>query len=102
MTREDFDRIFKVIFDVEVPRPLVATRKQAETIRNRNFHGKDVDDPSQLTASSPRSNAHGFHTLVEGAGGPSPFSELRGFAPGEKLSAATSYLVLKGLGFYSK
>lgn len=103
MTREDFDRIFKAIFGVEVPPALVATRKQAEKVRDLNFHGKDVDDPSQLNGQrAALEYAEGFHTLVEAAGGPSPFGELRGFAPGEKLSEATSYLVLKGLGFYSK
>lgn len=103
MTRDDFDRIFKTIFGVEIPQSLIATRKQAEAIRDRNFHGKDVDDDRQLTGQlAALMYAEDFHKLVENSGGTSPFGELRGFAPGEKLSESTSYLVLKGLGFHGK
>lgn len=103
MSRDDFDRAFKEMFGQQLPKAALDNRKKAEAVRDRNIHGKPADN-AQQTQGQQAALAYlkAFHEHVTDHGGPSPFQDLRGFAPGEKLPVETSHLVLKGLGLVSR
>lgn len=103
MSRDDFDRVFKDLFGESLPKPALESRKKAEAVRDRNIHGKPTDDAKQTQGQQAAlAYVDALHAHIVKCGSPSPFQDLRGFAPGEKLPAETSHLVLRGLGLTAR
>lgn len=101
MKRKEFSQVFKAIFDCEIGDSLAKLLRDAEEVRDKNMHGKTVQEADQrLCQIRTLDYLEGFHDLVRSTGVASPFEDLRGFKGAtQPLEAKTSRLVLKGLGF---
>jgi hypothetical protein len=101
MKRKEFSQVFKAIFDHEIGEDLTKLLREAEEVRDKNMHGKTVQDADQRRCQvRVLDYLEGFHDLVRSTGVASPFDDLRGFkGAAQPLEANTSRLVLKGLGF---
>jgi len=105
MTRGEFRRLFKNVFGIAIPQALTQTLADAEQVRDRVVHGKKVSDADMRRAIVRLlAYAEGMNELVNANSGFKPFTnDLRGF-PGARrpLDSATTYWLMKGLGFESR
>ncbi len=101
ITREDFLKMFKIVFDRDLPTTTSNLLKNAEQVRDRVMHGKRTSDPEKREAIvKVIQYATEFNEAVYAAAQFRPFGNLRGFhGRGESLTKATTRWVLKGMGF---
>ncbi len=104
ITREDFRDLFSKIYGFPIDDTTSACIKDAEGIRDRLMHGRDLEESDKREAvSKALQYAERMNDLIERkkAHGLKPFSgDLRGFAGrGESLDKSTTRWILKGMGF---
>ena len=99
-TRGRLKELFKTVFGVAIPSDVDAHLKEAETIRNRAIHGKNVTDAqARACLMAAFEFLEGFNTAVEEAARFRPCGDGRGFkGRAESLSKETSRWVLRGMG----
>lgn len=101
MIRDGFLELYKNVFGHALSAATVAKIKDAEKIRDRVIHGKDVTAPELRQALvDVIEYAEALNIDVAAIGGFEPFGNLRGFkGRGEPLDKSTTRWLLKGLGF---
>lgn len=102
MTREGFLALFKNVYGKELPMGVRSKIKDAEKIRDRVLHGKEVKDSDMRKAiCDVLDYANAMNKFLEKEAGFQPFGgDLRGFkGRGEPLDAKTTKWILKGMGF---
>jgi hypothetical protein len=101
LTRDGFRVRYKTVFGQSPHKATVAKIKEAEKIRDRVIHGKDVDDATLLQALLDVIDyAEAFNMEVKKIGGFEPFGDLRGFkGRAEPLDKSTTRWLLKGMEF---
>jgi len=101
ITRKKFKEYFENIFGTPVDPSAHAHILACEKARDKAMHGKNPNDQEMRTAiSGILDYAPAFNIFVENLVGLKPFGSLQGFSGrAEKLSPATTVLVLRGLGF---
>lgn len=102
MTRDGFLKLFKNVYGKELPKPIRDKIKDAEKVRDRVLHGKEVKD-SEMRKSicAVLDYAHDMNTFLEIEAGFKPFGgDLRGFkGAGKPLDKKTTRWILKGMEF---
>lgn len=101
LTRDGFLQLFENVIGKPVPEPLIAQIRDAETIRDRVVHGKQVSAANMRNAIVDiLEYAADLNVFVSTQAGFMPFSDLRGFkGRAASLDPRTTRWLLKGLGF---
>lgn len=101
LTRDGFLDLYKNVFGHALSPATVAKIKDAEKIRDRVIHGKDVTDQDLRQALvDVIVYAEALNTDVHAMAGFKPFGDLRGFkGRAEPLDKSTTRWLLKGIGF---
>jgi len=101
LTRDSFLNMYKNVFGRALSAATVAKIKDAEKIRDRVIHGKDVSDRDLRKALVDVIDyAEALNIEVRQIGGFEPFGHLRGFKGRAKpLDESTTRWLLKGMGF---
>lgn len=106
LTRDLFSNLFKNIFNHNLPQKVIAPLNNAEQIRDRVVHGKNVSDKEIRTAIVDIIIfAELYNNFVLGVAGFKPFGSLQGFkGRGKKcaMDAHTTRWFMKGMGFHIK
>ncbi len=103
MTREGFKELYKSIFGKALKSTVSKKIEEAEKIRDRILHGKNVSEADKRKAVIDVFNyAEVFNAELYALTSFKPFGSLRGFKGRAKsLDKSTSRWVLKGVGFES-
>ena len=101
LTRNDFKLLFESLFGKPIKESAAAKIKAAESIRDKVMHGSEPTEANMRHAIvDVLDYVEEFNEHVFSLAGFYPFGDLRGFhGRGERLSPATTRLVLKGIGF---
>jgi len=101
LTRDNFQMLFQSLFGQPVRQSALQRIRAAEAIRDKVMHGSEPTPAMMRTAiSQVLDYARDYDDFVFSLGMFHPFGDLRGFhGRGERLSTATTRLVLKGIGF---
>ena len=101
LTRESFKERFEALFGQPLTESIAARIKDAETIRDKVMHGSEPTEPMMRQAIvDVLDYAREYNAFVRSIASFPPFGDLRGFhGRGDRLTPATTRLVLKGLGF---
>jgi hypothetical protein len=105
MTRKEFRKLFKNVFGEHVPAPLTALIQEAEDVRDKAVHGKNITDADHRKAIvRVLEYSENMNDLVQRLAQFKPFTtNLRGFAGrGDALDERTTSWLMKGLGFMAK
>ena len=99
-TRDEFQTMFANVFGRTIPNGLQRSLTQAQTVRDRALHGKDVPERDYRKAIvAIIEYATEFNDLCYSNAGFKPFGDLRGYkGAAQSLDASTSRWVLKGIG----
>ena len=105
MTRKEFSHLYKNVVGIQMPARAAKLLSDAEKIRDRVVHGKNVSERDQRTAIIYIVEyAEQINAELQEKANFSPFkADQRGYA-GRRVTLpdATSAWVMKGLGFSSK
>lgn len=102
MTRNEFRRLFKNVFGEELKASLRSLIEEAETVRDKVVHGKDVSAANKRAAVVRILDySEGMNEFVNELGKFKPFTnDLRGFAGRRAaLDKSTTQWLMRGLGF---
>jgi hypothetical protein len=105
MTRKEFRNLFKNVFGEHVPSALTTLIQEAEAVRDKVVHGKNVTDADHRKAIvRVLEYSEDMNDLVQRLAEFKPFTtDLRGFAGrGDALDERTTSWLMKGLGFIGK
>ncbi len=103
MTREGFLELYKNIFGSQLPKETTSLIKEAERIRDKVIHGKNVSDANIRRAiSDVLDYAESMNKELDKTAGFKPFGDLRGFkGRGTPLDKSTTKWLLSGIGLGS-
>ena len=102
LTRAGFKKFFENIFGKAIPAATAKLLEDAEEVRDKIIHGKDIAEARKRQALVDVLNyAKAMNAFVAGIAGFAPFGQdLRGFkGAGQAIDRATTRWLMKGMGF---